>query len=56
MMTNNQAQAYTAMALDRLGYDKEEIKKVMSAMYSLFDFVSEEEAEEAAKKIPGSGF
>lgn len=55
-MTNNQAQAYAAIALDKIGYDKEEIKKVMDTMYSLFDFVSEEEAEEAAKKIPGSGF
>jgi hypothetical protein len=47
-MTNNQAQSYAALAMKELGYSEKEIKKVTRTMHTLFDEISEEEAEEKA--------
>lgn len=45
-MDNRQALGYVFLALKRLGYSKEEAKKIYREMYYLFDIYTEEEAEE----------
>lgn len=45
-MDNRQALGYMLLALKRLGYSKEEAKKIYREMYYLFDIYTEEEAEE----------
>lgn len=51
MMTNNQAQAYAMLAMKRLGYDREAIRKVEREMHYLFEVLTEEEAEEKAWSV-----
>lgn len=45
-MDNRQAVGYMLLALKRLGYSKEEARKIYREMYYLFDIYTEEEAEE----------
>lgn len=46
MMNNRQAIGYMLLAMDRAGFSKEDMKKVFSEMYYLFDIKTEDEAEE----------
>lgn len=45
-MDNKQAAGYMLLALKRLGYSKDEAKKVLSEMYYCFDIYTVQEAEE----------
>lgn len=45
-MNNRQAFVYMLLACKRLGFDKEQAKKIYGEMYYLFDVKTEEEAEE----------
>jgi hypothetical protein len=45
-MDNRQALGYMLLACKRLGYNKEQAKKLFAEMYYLFDIYTEEEAEE----------
>ncbi|MCP3747565.1 hypothetical protein [Paenibacillus sp. A3M_27_13] len=43
--SNNAAMGYTAIALERLGYDQIELQRVINRMYCVFDEVSVLEAK-----------
>jgi len=45
-MEKGQALGYMLLACKRLGYSKEEARKVYEEMYQVFDLMSEDEAEE----------
>lgn len=49
-MTNAAAIGYTIMALQNLGYSKEEIKLVVKQLWYLHDMIKEDEAEEVYNK------
>lgn len=44
-MDNRQAVGYMLLALKRLGYSKEQARKIYQEMYYTFDVYTEEEAE-----------
>jgi len=50
-MTNQQAIAYTILALDFKGYKKEDIREIESLMNMLMDMRTEEEVERLAENI-----
>ena len=44
-MTNAAALGYTIMAGKKLGLSKEELDRLITIMYGLFDLITEDEAE-----------
>ena len=50
-MTNNQATAYAANAMEQLGYTREQNEKVQASMLSEIDLTDEKTAEKKASAI-----
>lgn len=50
-MTNSEAIGYAIMALKRLGYNEEQIRKIEGKMLYMMDMYSEEEAEDFYRKF-----
>ncbi|UKS57793.1 hypothetical protein [Exiguobacterium acetylicum] len=50
-MTNNQAIAYAVIAMEQLGYTREQIEKVQARMLSEMDWTDEKTAEKKANAI-----
>ena len=50
-MTNNQAIAYAAIAMEQLGYTREQIEKVQASMLSEMDWTDEKTAEKKAETL-----